>query len=130
MSEQRSGAKVALEVELKLRSNWAGGESTELNDWQSWVALRAGGDERSSQRVDLGEAERGVEWRRETNVGVDFADDSLENLSGKFGEMRLQTHLVTSFNGQYGASCSQVGRVGDLVGGAEVGRNTNALQDG
>lgn len=81
MSEQRGGAKVALEVELELRSNWAGGESTELDDGQSWVALWAGGDERSSQRVDLREAERSVEWRRETNVGVDFANDSLENLS-------------------------------------------------
>lgn len=82
VSVQRSVAKVAFKVELETStSDGASSQGTELDNGQSWVGRWARSDEWCGQRVDLGETERSVEWRGESNVRVDLGKNCLCNPS-------------------------------------------------
>lgn len=91
------------------------GKRGEGSDGEGGVAVRARGDEGSSERVGLVEAQRGVE---------DFAE-TVTLLDGG-GNPRS----VTSLDSQDGASGGKVSTVGDVLGGTEVSADTDTLKKG
>ena len=91
-----------------------GSERGESLDGQSGVAARARLDEGRSKGVDLVEVEGDVVGRGEGAHALGVADEG----------------VVARLDGQDGAGGGQVLWVGDLGCGAEVGGDTDALEDG
>lgn len=96
-----------------LAVNGAGKDGESL-DGQSRVLLGARGDELGSQGVDLVDGERGVKRLSE----------------GSLLQVGTDVRGVTGLNGQDGSSGSEVGLAHDVGSSAEVGGNTNTLEDG
>lgn len=83
-------------------------------DWESDVGGWAGGDELPGEGVDLVKVQRGVEWCGEW----DFAERSTD-VGG-----------VTGLDGQDGAGGGEVVGRHDVCGRAEVGADTDTLENG
>jgi hypothetical protein len=98
---------------LDLLVGAGGSEHGERLDGQGGVVLGAGGDEGGREGVDLVVVERGVEGLGEGRLLDGAADEG----------------AVARLNGQDRGGGGQVGLRHDVGGGAEVGGNTNALED-
>ena len=90
------------------------GKGGEGHDGQGRVGGRAGGDEGCGEGVDLVE----VEWVVECGW------------EGRLGERGADVGAVARLDGQDRGGGRQVGLVHDGGGGAEVGGNTDTLEDG
>lgn len=95
------------------------GDSDRWESLESWelggVAGRAASDELGSERVDLVEVKRNVEWSREWRLGWVL--------------VVAEVGRVASLNGEDGASGSEVCLVGDELGSTKVGTHTNTLKN-
>lgn len=94
----------------------AGGECEgwERLDWERWVGRRAGDDEWAGETVHLVKVEGSVKGGRER---------------GRSDRVSEETR-VTGLDREDRAGRSEVGRVRDVLGGAEVGRHADSLERG